>query len=211
MQRWVIIWDLGGVLLRTEDRQPRQQLAERLGLSYAELDGLVFSSPSATEAGLGHISAEEHWENLCKLAGWSPQDLPVIQHAFWGGDRLDLGLVDYVRSLQRNYRTALLSNNWSNLRQLLSTRWGIADAFDELFISAELGLEKPDARIYQLVQEKMKMLPEQAIFIDDSRENISAAQAAGWTALLFSSAEQAATDLQNLLAGEVKPDRKGTL
>ena len=142
MQRWVVIWDLGGVLLRTEDRRPRQQLAERLGLSYTELDGLVFASPSATEAGLGHISAEEHWLNLCKLAGWSPKDLPAIQHAFWGGDRLDVGLVDYVRSLQRNYRTALLSNNWSNLRQLLTTRWGIADAFDELFISAELGVGK---------------------------------------------------------------------
>ena len=64
-------------------------------------------------------------------------------------------------------------------------------------------MEKPDARIYQLVQEKMKMLPEQAIFIDDSGVNVSAAQAAGWTAVLFSSVEQATTDLQNLLVGEV--------
>ena len=56
-----IIFDLGGVLVRTEDRLPRQQLAEKFGLTYEEIDHLVYGSASAKLAGQGRqISAEEH-------------------------------------------------------------------------------------------------------------------------------------------------------
>ena len=37
-----IIWDIGGVLARTIDRQPRLQLAARFGLTYEQLEGLIW-------------------------------------------------------------------------------------------------------------------------------------------------------------------------
>jgi hypothetical protein len=56
-----VVFDFGGVLMRTEDRKPRSQLAERLGMTYDELSALIFNSPSAILATKGEISAEEHW------------------------------------------------------------------------------------------------------------------------------------------------------
>ena len=48
-----IIFDMGGVIIRTEDRVPREALAERLGLSYDELSQVVFNEDSARLATVG--------------------------------------------------------------------------------------------------------------------------------------------------------------
>lgn len=195
-----IIWDLGGVLLRTEDQQPRAQLARELNLTYAEIDQLVFNSPSARQASRGEISARQHWQNLCEIWSWPEDRLSELQARFWGGDRLDLELVEFIRSFEPRYTTALLSNNWSDLRQAITTQWQIDDAFDEIVISAEVGLVKPDPRIYRLTEEKLGILPEQALFVDDFIENIQAALARGWKSVHFQNSQQAMAEVKALLA-----------
>jgi epoxide hydrolase-like predicted phosphatase len=194
-----IIWDLGGVLLRTEDRQPRAQLAREFKLTYADIDRLVFNSPSARQASRGEITASQHWQNLCEICSWPEDRLPELQARFWGGDRLDPELIEFIRSLKPTYTTALLSNNWSDLRQALTTQWQIADAFDEIIISAEVGLVKPDPRIFRLTAAKLGVTPEQALFVDDFIENVQAAQAEGWQAVHFQNSQQVMAEIKALL------------
>jgi FMN phosphatase YigB (HAD superfamily) len=55
--------------------------------------------------------------------------------------------------------TTLLSNAWDNLRGVLEQDWRILDAFDQVIISAEVGLAKPDAPIYQLAVERLGVEP----------------------------------------------------
>ena len=150
MNYQAVIWDLGGVLVRTDDPLPRQALAQRLGHTRASLDQLVFGGESSRRAQLGELTEQQHWENVRQMLGLQIEALSEFQREFWGGDRLDHELVDFIRSLRRDYRTGLLSNNFSSLRSNLSTHWQIADAFDVIVISSEVHLLKPDARIYQL-------------------------------------------------------------
>jgi epoxide hydrolase-like predicted phosphatase len=110
-----------------------------------------------------------------------------------------MSLLDDVRQLHRTYKTALLSNAWDDLRQVIAEKWHFEDAFDELIISAEVKLAKPDRRIFQLAVERMGVEPDQAIFIDDFRHNVEAARAAGLQAIWFQSPEQLRHDLQVLL------------
>ena len=112
---------------------------------------------------------------------------------------IDQQLVVTIRGLKPAYKTGLLSNNWPNLRRLIKDRWKIGDAFDDLVISAEVGLMKPDPRIYQLAMERLDVQPAQAIFVDDFTENIQAAQQAGWHTILFQNPDQARSDLNSLL------------
>ena len=93
------IWDLGGVLVRTEDFSSRNNLASRYGLIRSELEELVFTSRSGTRAQLGKISADEHWESITRPFHLHPVELTKFQEGFWGGDRLDESLVELV--LQR--------------------------------------------------------------------------------------------------------------
>jgi epoxide hydrolase-like predicted phosphatase len=194
-----VIFDLGGVLVRTEDREPRAQLAARLGMSYDELSSLIFDSESAHQATLGQLSTDAHWEAVLKALRLSEQEFGLARQDFWGGDSLDVELVDYIRGLQPRYRTALLSNAWDNLREALDQHWRILDAFDQVIISAEVGLAKPDAAIYQLAVERLGVAAEEAVFVDDWAENLEGARAAGLHAIQFRSRQQALSELELLL------------
>jgi epoxide hydrolase-like predicted phosphatase len=196
-----VIFDFGGVLMRTEDRGPRTQLAHSLGRTYTELEEVVFNGPTGLPASLGELSAEQHWSSVAKTLQIAETQVPGFQDKFWGGDRMDSQLVDYIRSLKVHYRTALLSNAWTDLRAYLEKRWKIADAFDLMVISAEVGLAKPDQRIYQLVLERLQVPAQAAIFLDDVFENVEAARSVGLTGIHFRSADQARAELEQILNG----------
>lgn len=197
-----VIFDLGGVLVRTEDRRPRMQLAEQLGITYDELSALIFDSQSAQQAQLGEITTNQHWQAVRNTLGLSPEEFQEMPLDFWGGDSLDRELVDYLRGLRPLYKTALLSNAWDDLRQIIEEHWQIDDAFDELIISAEVGLMKPDARIYQLALSRLDVEPSEAVFLDDFPQNVIGARDVGLQAIQFKNSDQAYADLQDLLDGE---------
>lgn len=194
-----VIFDLGGVLVRTEDLSPRRKLAERLGMTYEEISRLIFEDRSAIQATLGRVTTKEHWETVRAALDMDPEDFPSVPLEFWGGDRLDTDLVEYIRSLRPRYKTGLLSNAWDNLRNVLIEDWKIADAFDEMIISAEVGMAKPDRRIYRLAADRLGVEPQEAVFIDDVLENIKAARAAGLRGIHFQSRAQTLAELEGML------------
>lgn len=194
-----VIWDLGGVIVRTEDKGPRTALAERCGLTYKEIDELVFNTETAVLASIGKISELAHWEQVCRKLNLPAEQVAEVQAAFWGGDRVDTRLVEYIRSLRPRYQTALLSNAWASMRDYLTNQWRIVDAFDHVFISAERGLSKPDREIYQLVIEEMGIAPEEGVFVDDFVENIEGARAAGLHGVHFQNSAQAIAEVEQLL------------
>jgi epoxide hydrolase-like predicted phosphatase len=197
-----IIWDLGGVLVRTEDRAPREGLARRLGMTRPELEELVFSGPSGRKAQHGLLAVDQHWQNLRQELKLSAEEIAAFQKEFWGGDRLDGELVDYIRELHKRYRTALLSNAFSDLRQMAGQRWNILDAFDVLIISSEEGVMKPEKRIYELAVERLEVAPHEAVFVDDFLHNVEGAQVAGLHALQFRSPTQIRAELDQLLESD---------
>jgi len=186
-----VIWDLGGVILRTEDRRLRAAWESRLNLPEGELDKLVFAGEMGRKAALGQAQAEDVWRWVGSQLELRPEELERLQHEFWQGDQLDGALVQFIRELRRENRTALLSNAWPGMRQMIENEWGIADCFDDLFISAELGLAKPDPRIYRLALDRLDVPPERAVFVDDFSENVRAAAALGLRAIQFLSSKQA--------------------
>jgi putative hydrolase of the HAD superfamily len=195
-----VIWDLGGVLVRTEDQAPRAALADRLGLSRQNLLDLVFDSDMGLRAQRGEIDPDELWQWVGETVGIPHAELPNIQDRFWAGDRLDRELVALIRSLQGRYTTALLSNAWRDLRRVLKEQWQIDDAFDHIVISAEEGLLKPDPQIYHRVLDRVGVAPGQAVFIDDFAHNIAGAEAVGLQGIHFRHPIQAQSALERLLA-----------
>jgi epoxide hydrolase-like predicted phosphatase len=196
-----IIFDLGGVLLRTADFAPRQRLAARLGMNQSELEQLIFGRESGDMAQRGEISVKQHWSNLCRELNYSPGELQTLVNEFFAHDVLDLSLVDYVRRLHQSYKTALLSNAWDDLRQVIAERWHFEDAFDDMIISAEVRLAKPDKRIFELTLERLGVDASQTIFIDDMQRNVDGAKAVGLLGIRFQTPQQVRSDLELLLDG----------
>ena len=194
-----VIFDFGGVLVRTEDPEPRRLLAEKHGMTYHELANLVYNSDTSLQATRGEITAEEHKKAVMESLGLPQDAFQEFGDEFWEGDHLDTQLVHFITGLKEGYSTALLSNAWDDLRPLLTSLWDIEKAFDHVFISAEMGLAKPDPAIYQEVRKRLDQDPSELIFVDDFIENVTAARESGWHAIHFQDPEGALTELAEYL------------
>ncbi|GAB4580713.1 MAG: HAD family phosphatase [Anaerolineales bacterium] len=197
-----ILFDLGGVLIRTEDRRPRTMLADAFGMTYTDLEKIVFGGESGDAAQQGLISAEQHWENVRVALNLRPDEVDAVKTAFFGGDALDRELLDYIRALRPRYTVAALSNALSDARPSLLNKWKIGDAFDHLFISAEMGMMKPDPRIYHTVLHHLGLSPAETVFVDDFAHNIQAAQTVGMKTVWFRNREQTIEELEQQLRHE---------
>jgi putative hydrolase of the HAD superfamily len=86
-------------------------------------------------------------------------------------------MLDLIRALrQAGLRTALLSNSWGNDDYPRDLFPGL---FDVVVISAEVGMRKPEERIFRHTAELLGLEPEECVFIDDVAANIAAAEAIG--------------------------------
>jgi putative hydrolase of the HAD superfamily len=83
--------------------------------------------------------------------------------------------------------TGLISNSWSTTHY---DRRLLAELFDDVVISAEVGLHKPQPDIYRLAAERLEVQPAECIFVDDLRENCEGAEAVGMTAIRFRDPQQ---------------------
>jgi len=200
-----VIFDYGGVLVRMADESPRQNLAERYGVRLETIYRLLFESDSARLAALGEITAAKHWQTIAALLKVPLPELPEFIHQFWSADALDDDLVVYIRGLRRRYKVGLLSNAFDDLRLTLVERWKIAAEFDDLIISAEVGLVKPDVRIYHLAAERLGVAAEAAVFVDDVQQNVEGARTAGLQAVWFQDPAAARLELDALLDGTGLP------
>ena len=197
-----VFWDLGGVILRTQNPERRRAWEVRLGLAEGDLARIVFDGPTSVEAMLGRASAEDVWASVGRRLGLTEVDRDRLRADFFATDRIDEGLMAFVRGLRPRARVGLISNAWPEVRRLLETTWGIADAFDPLILSAEVGLVKPDAQIFHLALERAQVEPSQAAFVDDFAENVSAALALGMPSVHFRTSGQAREDVEGLLRGD---------
>jgi epoxide hydrolase-like predicted phosphatase len=93
-------------------------------------------------------------------------------------------------------RTGLLSNSWSTSHY---DRGMLAELFDAVVISAEVGLHKPQPEIYLLAAERLGEDARGCVFVDDLRENCAGAEAVGMTAILHRDVAETIARLQELL------------
>ncbi len=195
-----VIFDFGGVLVRMVDDRPRLALAEQLGVPLSRLDDLVFFSDSAQRASRGEISVAMHWEAVQVALGIRPVDMPGFLEQYWSADDVNWILLDYIRDLHPRYKVGLLSNAWDDLRQTLHTRWNIDGLFDELIISAEVKLVKPDPRIFQLAVARLGVQPAEVVFIDDIAVNVDAARWEGLKAIQYQDTQKTLDELNSYLS-----------
>lgn len=193
-----IFFDFGGVIMRTEYQSPRQKLAERFNMDYDEIDKAVFGSDSARRASLGEITEEKHWAEIAKRFKQPASEMQAFRDMFFGGDVIDRSLVANIRSLRGNFHTGLISNAWSGLREFI-TKENVIDVFETVIISAEVGVVKPSAGIYELALRQANVKADEAVFVDDMPVNIEACEKVGMKGVLFNDPQESLKRLNQLL------------
>ncbi|WP_406047770.1 HAD family hydrolase [Kribbella sp. NBC_00889] len=106
-------------------------------------------------------------------------------------------LVRRARSL--GIRTALLSNSWGNTYP--RDTWD--GMFDDIVISGEVGMRKPDPEIFLLAARRLDLKPEECVFVDDLELNVEGARALGMAGLLHTSYDETRRALESLFGADL--------
>lgn len=152
-------------------------------------------------ADYGYISYEEYLKSMAELIGTGPEDIDrIAQERFVRNDPL----VDFARSLNPHYKTALLSNVGHSIIETLFTDQELSELFDAVVLSGEVGMVKPYPEIYELTASRLGLLPEECVMIDDLPKNTEGAERIGMKGLVYSSVRQLEADL-GILTGAENP------
>ena len=132
---------------------------------------------------------------LVRQDGGPVRSAGLLERMF-AGSQLDEAMVELFRTLRvGGVPTGLLSNSWGfgYPRELF------ADMFDAVVISAEVGMRKPEPRIFEHAAQLLGLPPKACIFIDDIQANITAAEQLGFTGVLHTAADNTAGRIAELL------------
>ena len=189
-----LLIDWGGVLT-TSMMGAFDAFSAREGLGEHAIRRAFRDQPEARQALIdlesGDISLAEFERRLAAALGVDPRNLAKRLTAEVRPDEAMLAAV--TRYHDAGIRTALVSNSWrrSDYRHLTE--------FDVVVLSQELGIRKPDERIYTIALERIGLPAERCVFVDDLGGNLKPAEALGMTTIRHDSAENTVSQLDRLL------------
>jgi epoxide hydrolase-like predicted phosphatase len=160
----------------------KQVIAEAYG--GGDRDGMV----ARLERGELELEEFEAWlaGELMEGAARSLDSVGLKQRIF-SGMQPDGRMVEVVGRLRRaGLKTALLSNSWGATGY---ERERFPDLFDDVIISAEVGMRKPEAAIYLFAAQRLGVDPADCVFVDDLEQNVEGARAVGMTGLVHRNAD----------------------
>ena len=194
-----VVFDIGGVLEDTPAIGVTEKWEATLRLRPGELNERL---GGVWEAGaIGAVSEAEVRDSIARILRLDDARVNAFLADIWTEylGALNSELAGYFGGLRPRYRTALLSNSFVGARKREQERYGFGDITDLIVYSHEVGMSKPDPRIYHLTCDRLGVRPEQMIFLDDQAELVEAALDAGIRAILFEDNDQAIADIEAAL------------
>lgn len=198
-----VFLDIGGVLETT----PSLGTAEKWEAAFGLLPGqMAERARGVWEAGaVGSISEDDVHRRLSDVLCVDRAGVDEFMAEMWeeylGTPNVEL--IDWFRELRPRYRTGIISNSFVGAREREQERYGFADLTDVIVYSHEVGVSKPDPRIYRLACDRLAVAPEDVIFLDDVAENVEGARAVGMRAVLFTDTRRAIAEIEALLSAAV--------
>jgi len=181
-----IIFDLGGVILDIDETIVYKEL-EKMGINTSELAHSKEFIEIMSKFDTGIYTAPTFRKKMKALIGQEKMTDQKFD-SIWNAMLLDIPRerVEAIEKIKKHYKIFLMSNtneiHYDLYVRDLQLRFGYRE-FDELFNKSYFSfaehLEKPDPRFFELILDHEGLLPEETLFIDDSKKNIEAAQALG--------------------------------
>ena len=194
-----IVIDFGRVISRQKPPSLFRRYEEDLGMEPDTINAVMFDSGAWQDALVGRKTTEELWQAIGPELGLkTPAEIDAFRRRYHADEAINHGVVNLLRRFYGRYQLAVLSNNPPGLDQWLHD-WGIRDLFDVVFCSGDEGLVKPDAASYQAVLQRLRVRPEEAVFIDDTLDHVLAARRLGLRGVLFTTAEALEEQLADLV------------
>lgn len=191
-----IIFDLGGVLFTNGTAGFVKKITMRCGRDESMvrdvLDGALGSLYREAK-----ISREEFWRRAIEALGLR-EKMELLESEWIASYELIEGTKKIVETLARTYKVYFLSDNVRERVEQLEQKHHFLSLFSGGIFSHEVGIRKPDPRLYRMILDLAHTDPTEAIYIDDKPHLLSPAQALGMKTLVFTTPEQLREDLKTL-------------
>ncbi|MGP6087809.1 HAD family hydrolase [Antarctobacter jejuensis] len=179
-----VIFDIGNVLI---EWQPERYYDAKIGedrrrAMFAELD--LHGMNDIIDRGGDFRQTVYDWAQ--KTPAWA------AEIRLWHDDWLEMAKPAIPRSVRllralraKGHAVHALTNFGIGTWTIATPAYDFLNEFDHAFVSGHMGVIKPEARIYEMVEEHLGLPGEALLFADDRADNIAAAEARGWNGHLF--------------------------
>ncbi len=180
-----IVLDLGGVLF-TLDREEALRRFSALGVPDVEkmLDPYL-QSGYFLQVEDGRMTEPQFRAALSELSG-RELSYDEIAHAYFGFlSKVDAYKFDFIEEELKDYRIFILSNtnpyvmDFCESDRFLPSGRTLSSFCVKKFASCEMGMVKPDRRLFETMLREGEMIPEETLFLDDGPANVAMARELG--------------------------------
>ncbi len=185
-----VIFDLGGVIINI-DYNLTKSAFEKAGVqNFHEMYSQSNADDLFSKLETGTINEEDFYKEIIRRSGISISSKRIKE--YWNAMLLNFreSSLIFLENLKNKYRLFLLSNtNHIHLKELreifykVERKNSLESYFEKTYYSCDINLRKPDVEIFEWVLRENNLIPEKTIFVDDSVQNIEAAQQAGLQAI----------------------------
>lgn len=186
----LIIFDIGGVLAKNTNVVPyickKLDITKSDFIKYADVEKLK-------EIQTGKISMDEFWNHFEKKSGINVNE-DLFESFF--NPVIDTKTLEVIKKLKKKYRVIAGTNTITPHYDIHKKR-GDYDLFDKVYASHLIGFSKPDSDFYEKILEIENSSAEEAVFIDDTRENVEEAEKLHIKSYLFRTPEELESDLES--------------
>ena len=191
-----IIFDIGGVLEITPTLNTDAKWEQKLNLQPDELSQRLREVWKA--GSVGAISIQAVHTEIGRIMGWDEEQVHAYMEDVWKEylGTLNAELADSFRGLRPKYKTAIISNSFVGAREQEAEHYGFDTICDFIIYSHEVGLQKPDPKIFELACKRLNLQPNEIIFVDDHAEVYTSAVEMGMHCFEFKDNHQIIADIE---------------
>jgi len=186
-----VIFDFGNVIINIDIPRTFQAFSNLTGKKQAAIEKLITEGQLFRRYESGQFTDIEFREIVRQTVGFPLSDLEVDKA--WNALLLDIPKerIELLKEIRKKYPIYLLSNT-NNIHieasnNYLKKTFGfkhLDELFDQLFLSYEIGMWKPDTEIYHYVLDSLNLRPHEVLFLDDNQKNIESAKGLGMQTIL---------------------------
>ena len=190
-----IFFDFGGVILKQPNERKLKLWKKALGVKdHPEIEEMLenpHDSQLVKDICLGKLPEDYLWTMMAEKWHLRPMMIRFLKRRLSSKRQINQPIVDFMAELHGQYQVSILSNAGDQTRKLLEDTYQLKRYVDEIIISAEEGVIKPDRRIFEIAMSRLGTTPERSLLLDDHLPNVMAAREFGMHAVQFISPHQA--------------------
>lgn len=175
-----LLFDLGGVVIAIDFERVFENWATRSALPVEQIRARFAADTLYLRHERGELDAAGYFGHLRRLLLLDASDAEIAA----GWNAVFVGQIEPAVDAIRRARAGLPCFCFTNTNPTHQAVWSaeypaLPALFDEIFVSSEIGMRKPERQAFETVARRMGVAPEGILFFDDMRQNIDGARSVG--------------------------------